>query len=224
MASSTQEEILKRFEEAGRQSTSGSSVARAEAAGGAGDGGISAAEPSGQNVEGGAKTETQNSGGTNTAETVMKDVFESGLGVVPLIGGLMGLFGGGSSSPPPLLKYQMPSSISFMSADTGDQLSAADYNEMGSPRVYDPAAYTDAAPAGDAGGTGSPSPGGVNTGEAGAAVAPGSAGSTQASPQITVNVQAMDAQSFLDRSSDIAQAVRSAMLNMSSINDVVSDL
>jgi hypothetical protein len=34
----------------------------------------------------------------------------------------------------------------------------------------------------------------------------------------------MDAQSFLDRSSDIAQAVRSAMLNMSSINDVVNEL
>jgi hypothetical protein len=42
--------------------------------------------------------------------------------------------------------------------------------------------------------------------------------------QITVNVQAMDSQSFLDHSSEIAQAVRNAMLNMSSINDVVSDL
>jgi hypothetical protein len=41
---------------------------------------------------------------------------------------------------------------------------------------------------------------------------------------MTLNIQAMDAQSILDRSSDIAQAVRSAMLNMSSINDVISDL
>jgi hypothetical protein len=39
-----------------------------------------------------------------------------------------------------------------------------------------------------------------------------------------VNVQAMDSQSFLDHSSDIAQAVRNAMLNMSSINDLVSEL
>ena len=39
------------------------------------------------------------------------------------------------------------------------------------------------------------------------------AGGAGASPQITVNVQAMDAQSFMDHSSDIAQAVRSAMLN-----------
>ncbi len=45
-----------------------------------------------------------------------------------------------------------------------------------------------------------------------------------APPQITVNVQAMDARSFLDRSSDIAAAVREAMLNLNSLNDVVSEL
>ncbi len=43
-------------------------------------------------------------------------------------------------------------------------------------------------------------------------------------PQITVNVQAMDARSFLDRSGDIALAVRDAMLNLNSINDIVNDL
>jgi hypothetical protein len=43
-------------------------------------------------------------------------------------------------------------------------------------------------------------------------------------PQITFNVQAMDARSFMDRSSDIAAAVRDAMLNLNSINDVVNDL
>jgi hypothetical protein len=47
------------------------------------------------------------------------------------------------------------------------------------------------------------------------------ASSTQ---QITVQVQAMDSQSFLDHSDDIAQAVRRAMLNMSSLNDIVNDL
>jgi len=44
------------------------------------------------------------------------------------------------------------------------------------------------------------------------------------SQQITVQVQAMDSQSFLDHSDEIAQAVRQAMLNMNSINDVVTDL
>jgi hypothetical protein len=42
--------------------------------------------------------------------------------------------------------------------------------------------------------------------------------------QITVQVQAMDSQSFLDHSDDIAQAVKQAMLNMNSINDVVTSL
>jgi hypothetical protein len=51
----------------------------------------------------------------------------------------------------------------------------------------------------------------------------GSSGSS-AGQQITVQVQAMDSQSFLDHSDDIAQAVKQAMLNMNSINDVVTSL
>ncbi len=52
----------------------------------------------------------------------------------------------------------------------------------------------------------------------------GEIGSAAAIPGITFNVSAMDAQSFLDRSGDIAAAVKSAMLNLNSINDVVNDL
>lgn len=44
------------------------------------------------------------------------------------------------------------------------------------------------------------------------------------SPQITVQVSAMDSQSFLDRSGDIANAVREAMLNNHPLNSVVADL
>jgi len=47
---------------------------------------------------------------------------------------------------------------------------------------------------------------------------------TSYAPQITVNVNAMDSQSFMDRSSDIANAVREAMLNNHPINGVVADL
>ncbi len=43
-------------------------------------------------------------------------------------------------------------------------------------------------------------------------------------PQVTVNISAMDSRSFLDRSSDIANAVRRAMLESSSLNDVIGDL
>jgi hypothetical protein len=42
--------------------------------------------------------------------------------------------------------------------------------------------------------------------------------------QVTVNIQAMDSQSFLDRSDDIARAVKRAMLESSSLNDVISEL
>jgi hypothetical protein len=48
--------------------------------------------------------------------------------------------------------------------------------------------------------------------------------SQSSAPQITVQVQAMDSQSFMDHSQDIARAVRDAMLNMHSINDVIGDL
>lgn len=47
----------------------------------------------------------------------------------------------------------------------------------------------------------------------------GSNGST-----VHVHVQAMDSQSFMNRSGDIAKAVKSAMLNSHSLNDVVSEL
>lgn len=53
-----------------------------------------------------------------------------------------------------------------------------------------------------------------------AAPAGGPAG---APAQITVQVQAMDSQSFLDHSNDIAMAVRQAMLESSVLNDVVRE-
>jgi hypothetical protein len=51
-----------------------------------------------------------------------------------------------------------------------------------------------------------------------------SAGASQPAPQVTIQVQAMDSRSFMDHSQDIAKAVREAMLNMHSLNDVISDL
>jgi hypothetical protein len=44
------------------------------------------------------------------------------------------------------------------------------------------------------------------------------------STQITVQVQAMDSQSFLDHSNDIALAVRQAMLETSVLNDVIREV
>jgi hypothetical protein len=52
----------------------------------------------------------------------------------------------------------------------------------------------------------------------------GGGSGSNAGQQITVQVQAMDSQSFLDHSDDIAQAVKQAMLNMNSINDLITSL
>jgi hypothetical protein len=51
---------------------------------------------------------------------------------------------------------------------------------------------------------------------------PAPGGSSPApAPTITVQVQALDSQSFLDRSQDIAAAVRKAMLESTTLNDVI---
>ena len=64
---------------------------------------------------------------------------------------------------------------------------------------------------------------GVNTSDGGLPQpVPAATSSSQAAPpSITVQVQAMDSQSFLDHSRDIALAVRQAMLESSVLNDVI---
>ena len=162
----------------------------------------------GQGATSSGSAGTSGGGGVgNTLESIATTVLKSGFGVVPLIGELFGLFGGGSTpAAPELVKYAMPASINFQGAETSSGLSNADYDQFGSPRAY-----------GGSGGGAQSSPGSsTNAGGTGMGSGP--------APQITVNVQAMDARSFLDRSSDIAAAVRDAMLNLNSINDVVNDL
>ena len=120
------------------------------------------------------------------SENPLLTVMKNGLGVAPLIGGLISLFSGGSEEPAPLVKYSLPPSVNLQAAEQGGRITTVDYDQAGMPR--------------------------------------GVAPSTAAPAQITVQVQAMDARSFLDRSGEIAMAVRDAMLNLNSINDVVNDL
>jgi hypothetical protein len=153
-------------------------------------------------------------GGGTSGLGIAATVLESGLGIVPLIGGLIGLFGGGGgSTQQPLTRYAMPDPVSFQGAETSSGIQAADTDSTGMPRV--------AGGSGGSGGSGSStgSGGGSAMGGGSSAATGGGGGS-----QITVQVQAMDARSFMDRSSDIAAAVRDAMLNLNSINDVVSNL
>jgi hypothetical protein len=149
----------------------------------------------------------QSGGGVgSTLGSVASSIFKSGLGLSPLVSGLFGLFGGGhDTEPPPLVKYALPASIDFQAAYSGGALSQVDYGQFGMSRSASIPRTVGA---------------GANSRDAVA----DSSGTAQTQHQITVNVQAMDARSFLDRSNDIARAVRDAMLNLNAINDVVSDL
>ncbi len=112
-------------------------------------------------------------------------------GLSPIISGLIGLFGGGSSAPAPLVPFQLPSSVQFQGGIDGGGnggVTAADYGQNGAPR------------------------------------AAGSSRAPSRSPQVTIQVNAMDTQSFLNHSSDIAEAVRQALLHSNSLNDAVAGI
>jgi hypothetical protein len=132
----------------------------------------------------------------DTVGTVLQGVLGAGLGLSPLITGLLSLFGGGGSSsqsPDPLTKFALPDALN-LSAGVSDtapgQAFGVDNAQGGAPRP-------------------------ISTEAAAPAVAPA---------QITVQVQAMDSQSFLDHSNDIALAVRRAMLEATVLNDVIREV
>jgi hypothetical protein len=131
---------------------------------------------------------TAKSGGASIGDTLL-DVLGLGSGLGPLISGLVGLFGGGGTSPATAVTpYIQPLPINLQAGFSGSSAGGAsgvDYGEGGEPR------QTTAA---------------------------------SAQQQITVQVQAMDSQSFLDRSNDIAAAVRKAMLETSTLNDVIREV
>jgi hypothetical protein len=204
MANTTDEALLEEFSAIAGETASGSSAGLIEQM--TGEMGTIPYTPqtltTGGQVAGSSGSSSGGSGG-DSALSIASTVLTSGLGIVPLIGGLIGLFdgGGGGSTQQPLTKYAMPDPVSFQGAETSGGIAAAGSDLTGMPR---------AAGGGSSATTGS--------GSAGAS------GTSSGGSQITVSVQAMDARSFMDRSSDIAAAVRDAMLNLNSINDVVSNL
>jgi hypothetical protein len=182
------------------------------------------------------------SGGAQAAGSGSKagsKVLSTALGMVPVAKALMAIFGGDDEKPPAtLVKYALPPALRFEAANSRGGVASLDYGQEGLPRVA----------AGRAGGANS---GAVELGlaeETGTTAfgdpaaqfgdrqrislrkfeaSPRIAETTYAgreAPNITIQVQAMDSRSFLDHSAEIAQAVREAMLNMHSLNDVVNDI
>jgi hypothetical protein len=129
--------------------------------------------------------------GGSTASSVgstIESVLGFGLGLSPLISGLVSLFGGGGSAQPaPLVPYVAPLAVN---ATAGISASTA-------------GAF------------------GVDTADGGL---PRPQATPSSNTQITVQVQAMDSQSFLDHSNDIALAVRQAMLTSTTLNDVIREV
>ncbi|HEX3742907.1 MAG TPA: hypothetical protein VHW09_03220 [Bryobacteraceae bacterium] len=207
------------------QQIQGAASASAQAwSGGGGNGGLGGAQadtaPRGDVDSLGDQTGTVDYGGSSKSSATsssggllndVEGVLTGGLGIVPLGLEIASIFGGGSSTPPPLTHYAMPDSIGFMgSTDDAGATGDADFGQTGQPRSYGtpssqyttttvPAAGASAPPAG------------------------GSAGQTQSQP-IQITVQAMDAQSFLDRSDDIAAAVNKAILSLHPVADTISNL
>jgi len=131
-------------------------------------------------------------------------VLGGGLTLLPVVGSLLRLFGAGQKEEPaPLETFALPAPIR---AEAGLSPSGQTYLiDRGAGDRIRPLSV----PAAESGSwTGTPAP------------RQAAGGGTA----ITVNVQAMDSQSFLDRREDIARAVREAMLQSHSLNDVVSEL
>jgi len=157
-----------------------------------------------------SSTSSSSSSGGGGALNDIEGIFAGGLGLVPLGLELASIFGGGSSStPPPLTRYAMPDSMGFVgSTDDTGALSDADFSQTGQPRSYGTPAsqyLTSSAPA--------PS-------------SPADTGSSASQPAqpVQITVQAMDAQSFMDRSDEIAAAVNKAILSLHPIADTISNL
>ncbi len=129
--------------------------------------------------------------------------------------GLSSLFGfGGGSAPAALVRFSLPDPLAMLGAipaSAGIAASASLAAHSGRVTAIRSLAGTNLPTASDGGAT--RGIGAVPRGNTGGA----------GGHQFHFHVSAMDTQSFVDRSSDIAKAVKTAMLQSNSLNDVVAE-
>jgi len=144
----------------------------------------------------GSSRPTSNGGSSSgSVGGALLDVFGAGLGLSPLISGLASLFGGSGDSS---TSSSTAAPLMKFALPPSIQVNGGVSENGGQVFAVD----------NPQGGLPRPAPTG---------------GQASAPAQITVQVQAMDSQSFLDHSADIAMAVRQAMLESSVLNDVVRE-
>lgn len=142
---------------------------------------------------GGSLPDLPRSLGSSKAPSAAGSVAKGGGLLLPMVSGLLRLFGGGDTRElPPLPVFELPAPLrTELGLDAGGETFSIDRGAGGRVRRSTPAEQ---------------------------------AGTSQAPAQVTVEVRALDSQSFLDRREDIARAVREAMLESHSLNDVVSEI
>jgi len=155
-------------------------------------------------IDHGSSSAASDSKTSGSSASGIESAFSGDLGIIPLGIEMAALFRGGPAAPPTLENYAMPDSIGFIgsTADSGDAADA-DFGQMGQPRSYG----TPNTPAGTAASSQGSQPSGGSQGQ-----------------PIQITVQAMDAQSIMDRSDDIASAVNKAILALHPIADTISNL
>lgn len=156
-----------------------------------------------------------------------KSLLKDTLGALPLAGLISGLFSSSTPTPPPLVRYSQALPINVSQVSQGGQTGPANYDQYGNARMPGLNSFlgSDAVNALAQPQNGS---GGSSNAQTGVPAASGANAQASSSPaqtmNITLNVNALDSRSILDRSDDIASAVRQAMLNTHSMNDVINDL
>lgn len=151
-----------------------------------------------ENTQALVKNTTSRSGsgaGATSGSSLVSTLLGSAFGLSPIFSGLFSLFGGSSATPIlPPTPFTLPASIQY----------AGGVTQTGGILPVD---YGQNGQARTLGGQ---TQGGTSGGSQGASV--------------HINVNAMDSQSFLDHSDDIARAVRQALLQSNSLSDVIGGM
>jgi hypothetical protein len=155
------------------------------------------------------------------------------LGLGSIVSGLLGLFKGGSKTPPPLTLFQLPASqdVTVYTGRSGSTVYQGSMDQTVTSKSQRPiysATSNSSAPAAPPATSASSLKNAVahtNTQAVTTGAHPHApiSASTQPTPASVAPTE-VNSQWFMERSSDIAAAVRNAMLNSSSLNDVVAEI